>query len=543
MFRRFTKKFLPNRLDWMLKKLQKKGGRKVLLGWNRGLGDIPLGLFAIVHRIKEFIPDAEITVLTRSNLIDGFSLLQGVKTLIDPHWKRGVNYSIDPLLKKGFDLVIEHPSPTDWVYWQRGKLIPKLKWSSKHDHLYQKFFLPEGCVGVQVSAETDYGHWRNWPQTRWQELFDRLPNVPILLFGFDQEMKFANPNLIDLRGKTTLFELLSIIKHRVKTLIVPDSGISSMVYYLDEEFPIRHITLWADPNHGILKQNVPSPNTQLKHIPLIAPSKNLAALSVDEVLGVMDKKVLPILLAGGQGTRLGCQGPKGLFELMGKTLFEWFCQKLPKGSPLAIMTSELNHEETVSYFEKNHFFGLDISFFTQEMGPYGPNGNGSLFSSFKNAKLDQKFKDFDRVTVSYVDNPLTHPLDPKLIEKQADIVVQCIERKKEDQMMGALVQREGKFEVVEYTELNPAHHYPYAYSGQLAFDFTFFCQMGEIDLPSHLVEKRIDGKMVQKEEKFIFDVFKYAKKIDPLIVDRKTHFAPIKGPESIESAMKVLERL
>lgn len=74
MFRTFSRKFLPNRLDWMLKRMAKRSGKNVLLCWNRGLGDIALGLAAIVHRINYFVPDATIHVLTRSNLEQGFSL-------------------------------------------------------------------------------------------------------------------------------------------------------------------------------------------------------------------------------------------------------------------------------------------------------------------------------------------------------------------------------------------------------------------------------------------------------------------------------------
>ncbi len=552
MFRTFAKKVLPNRLDWMLKWTARKGGKKILLGWNRGLGDIALGLYAIVQRIRTFIPDAEITFVTRHNLYDGFSMLEGVKAIIDPRWRRGEPYRIDSDLKKKYDLVIERPSPTDWVYWQRGKVVPKLKWDRQYDSLYERFDLPADCVGVQVSAETGYGLWRNWPKEKWHGLFDRIQS-PILLFGFGDEPKFTHPHLMDLRGKTTLFELLSIIKHKVKALVLPDSGISSMVYYLDASFPIRHITLWADPNHGILKQAVSSPNPELMHRPIIAKDKNLANVTVDEVVAALQKKTLPILLAGGQGSRLGIKGPKGLFKITGKTLFQWFCEKLPKGTSCAIMTSPLNHEETVDYFQKNDFFGLKIHFFQQAMEPLldeaknpigqmGPNGNGSVFASFVHAGLPYVFQEFERVVISYIDNPLSNPLDLELTENDADVAVQCIERRKEDDSMGALIEREGTFEIVEYTDLDPAKEYPYAYSGQMAFDFSFFCRMGMIDLPIHWVKKKVDGKVVWKGEKFIFDVLKYAKKVQPVCVDRKTHYASIKGPESVIEAVKVLER-
>lgn len=561
MFRTLARIFLPNKFDWLLKRTARKGGKRILLGWNRGLGDIALGLYAMVQRIRELVPGAEITFITRENLRDGFSMLEGVRTIIAPDWKRGSPTKIDESLKKQFDLVIEKPSPTDWVRWQRGKVVPRIKWDKKHDPLYEKFNLSGMYVGVQVAAETNYGLWRNWPLDKWQELFDRLEKigVNVLLFGFGNEPKFENANIVDLRGKTTLFELLSIIKNRAYGLVLPDSGVSSMVYYLDESFPIRLTTLWADPNHGILKQNVASPNPQLIHCPLISEKRDLSTVSVDAVIGELLglKNCAAILLAGGQGTRLGYQGPKGLFPIGGKTLFKWICDKVPKHLPLAVMTSPINHEETVSYFRDNGNFGLDVHFFQQEMGPVldeekrpidllSPNGNGSVFRSFVKSGLADLFakRGIDLVTVNYIDNPLCNPFDPGLIAtarlQNADIAVQCIERMSSDRSMGVLVENGDQIQIVEYTDLDPRKEYKYAYSGQLAFTLPFFSQMGEVKLPIHWVRKTMDGLQVWKGEEFIFDVFPHAKKVKSLCVSRETHYAPIKGPESIEMVQNSL---
>lgn len=559
MFRTFSRLFLPNPFDWMLRRTARKKGKKILLCWNRGLGDIALGLYAMVKRIRKHIPDAEITFLTRENLRDGFSMLEGVKTIIRPNWKRGEKMELDPALVEQFDLVIEKPSPTDWVQWQRGEVVPRLKWNSAYDSLYEKFDLPD-CytyVGVQVSAETHYGEWRNWPLARWQELFDRLEklgNVKVLLFGFGNEPKFTNRNVIDLRGKTNLFELLSIVKKRCHALVLPDSGISSMTYYLDDSFPLRLLTLWADPNHGILKQAVDSPNPQLVHCPIIGAHRDLSTVNVDQVMEQLFpvERVGALVLAGGQGSRLGFEGPKGLFEIAGKTLFEWICKKVPPNCPLAIMTSPLNHKETIAYFEKNGNFGLDVHFFEQEMSPFldenqqptdilGPNGNGSVFRSFVHSGLADLFaqKGVDLVTVSYIENPLINPVDPTLIaharSERCDVAVQCIERRKSDLKMGALVEKEGKVEIVEYIDLDPTKEYKLAYSGQIAFDLDFFKKMAEMELPMHWVKKKNGDHWIWKGEQFIFDVFPYAMKVSPFCVPRETHYGPIKGPENIEA--------
>lgn len=68
MFKQIFRKIAPNPLDRLLKKAAKNNQKKFLLAWNRGLGDIPLGLYAIIYRIREFIPDCSITFLTRPKM-------------------------------------------------------------------------------------------------------------------------------------------------------------------------------------------------------------------------------------------------------------------------------------------------------------------------------------------------------------------------------------------------------------------------------------------------------------------------------------------
>lgn len=577
MFRTIARLFLPNPLDWKLKRCR---GKKILLGWNRGLGDIALGLYAIVHRIREFIPDAQITFLIRENLQEGFSMLGGVKTLVAPGWKRGEKINVKRalhLLKidpKSFDLILENPSPTDWVAWQRGHLVPRLKWNPIHETLWKKFDLPEGMtyIGVQVVAETNYGLWRNWPLAKWEELFERLSrweNVRILLFGFGDTPIFSHPHVIDLRGKTTLFELLSIVQHKCHSLILPDSGILSMVYYLDVSFPIQIISLWADPSHGILKQAVSSPNPQLCHHPLIASFRDLSTLAVETVLDLIFPKrplqtcpsveqvdagnlerVGAILLAGGQGSRLGVLGPKGVFPVLGKSLFQWVCEKVPEDFPLAIMTSPLNHKETVEFFQSHQFFGRKIFFFSQSLLPLldeeknplpiqGPDGNGSVFQAFMASGLGEQFEKLgvDLLTIVPVENPLADPADVKLVgyarEGKADVVLKCVERKSPQESMGSLVERGGRIEVVEYIDLDPAAKYVYAYTGMMAIRLSFFRQMAEVDLPLHWVRKQ----NLWKREKFIFDILPFAKKVLALSYPRSQCYAPIKSAQDVRNLL------
>ncbi len=577
MFRTLRRRFFPNPLDSMLKRLKKRGGKKILLQWNRGLGDIALGLFAIIHRIRNFIPDAEITVLTRPNLRDGFSLLKGVGILIDPAMERGKKKKIKN--SSSFDLVIEEPNPTEWVSWQRGVLTPRLSWDSSFDSLWTSFDLPEGYtyIGVQAVIETTYGSWRNWPFSYWEELFSRLeqmPNVKVILFGSEDRSCFSAKNIIDLRGKTTLFEMLSIIRHRCRHMVLPDSGILSMVYYLDLSFPIHLVSLWADPNHGILKQAVDSPNRELIHHPLIGTNRDLSTVSVGAVLNKLFpprpvcslpsppssgelKRAGAIVLAGGQGSRLGWAGPKGTFPIRGRSLFEWIIEKAPlENFPIAVMTSPQNHEATVFFFEQKGFFNREIYFFPQEELPFldekkrelkvlAPSGNGSVFRSFVRSGLGELFqkKGIDVVSVVPVDNPLADMADHLLIDYTrqtlSDAVIKCISAEKS---MGALVEREGKMEIVEYFDLDPHIAYHYSYTGMSAFSLPFFLKMGEKALPYHLVKKQILNLYAApwrikyfgwKREQFIFDVLPFGK-VSALCYPKESCYAPVKSRDSVK---------
>ena len=583
MFKTLKRLLLPNPFDAQLKRCAKRGGKKVLLGWNRGLGDIALGLFAMVQRAREIIPDVEISFLTRPNLRDGFSLLPGISVLIDPDLRRGECWEVPLSLRKlgmdpkSFDLIIARPSPTDWVSWQRGKVTPRLEWEAKHENLWKNFALPEGFtyIGVQVVVETSYGPWRNWPLKYYEQLFSRLeqlPHVKVILFGSDEKTEFPHKNLIDLRGKTTLFELLSIVRRRCSQMILPDSGILSMVYYLNLQFPIHVISLWGDPNHGILKQAVASPNLQLRHTPLIGALRDLSTVTVDRMMNALFpvkplrscpkaseaptgslEKVGCIILAGGQGSRLGILGPKGTFSILNKSLFERLCEKAPQQNfPIAVMTSPLNHQETVDFFAEHQHFGREVYFFQQEMHPFldekkrplkfapTPNGNGSVFHSFVRSGFADVFakKGVDLITIVPVENVLADPVDRSLIGyarfMQADATIKCVPREAPSESMGAIVEREGRLEVMEYIDLDPNLGCAYSNTGMMAISLPFFDQMANVDLPIHWVKKLIPGtkRWGWKGEKFIFDVFPFGK-VAALCYEKKTCYAPLKSLESV----------
>jgi ADP-heptose:LPS heptosyltransferase len=302
MLKYLWRRYGPNPFDQLLKRAKEQDKKRFLICWNRGLGDIPLGLYALNERIRTFVPDAIITYATRSDLSLGFKMLAGISLLVDPEWKRGIPFNLDATLEKmhqdrsNFDVIIEHPNPSRWLLWQLGRLTPRLSWDPEWDSLSTRFGLSKDktYIGVHVQTETNYAYEKNWPLDHWRALFRRIfseSDMEIVLFGFGCSPRFDDVKIHDMRGKTSLFEMLSIIKNHCRFLVVPDSGVLSMVYYIDVLFPIDIVSLWADPRQGILKQNVPSPNLQLKHRPLIADGGQLSTLSVDTVMEALFHQV------------------------------------------------------------------------------------------------------------------------------------------------------------------------------------------------------------------------------------------------------------
>lgn len=294
MLKKFIKGLLPNPFDTLLKSAVKEGRKKILVVWNRGLGDIPLGLYALVYKIKQYIPQASVTFLTREDLKEGFSLLSGVEVLSSSLLKRGFPFSLEDLLsslgrsRNEYDLVIEKPDPTRWLSWQIGKLTPKLEWNALWDPLWESFGLEPDAVylGAHVQTETNYTYEKNWPLESWKKLFALVYEkygCKVALFGFNPTVDLTGEGIVDLRGKTNLFSMLSIIKNRCSYLVVPDSGVLSFTYYVDVDFPIKVVSLWADPHQGVLKQKVASPNPSFVHIPLKGKKEQVSTIQVEDV--------------------------------------------------------------------------------------------------------------------------------------------------------------------------------------------------------------------------------------------------------------------
>jgi ADP-heptose:LPS heptosyltransferase len=292
VFRRLIRLLRPNPLDTLLRRAKRAGHGRFLLFWNRGLGDVPLGLYAINYRIRTFIPAARIAYITRSDLADAFAMLDGVQTIVAADWRRYEPVDTAATLRQlgissaDFDVLVESPDPTYWVRWQLGKLVPRLTWPRRWSGAAEPLGVKgRGFVAMHVHSETRYGYEKNAPLSTWQALATGLAPRPVALLGFKRDEAFAGmDHVIDLRGRTTLVQLLDFVLHQCSALIAPDSGILSLLYYVERAAPLSIVSLWSDPRQGILKQNVASPNPLLRHTPLIAPDRDLRRVGPSSIL-------------------------------------------------------------------------------------------------------------------------------------------------------------------------------------------------------------------------------------------------------------------
>lgn len=312
-----------------------------------------------------------------------------------------------------------------------------------------------------------------------------------------------------------------------------------------------------------------------------------------------------LIIAGGQGSRLRFDGPKGMFPvtpIKNKTLFQLFAEKVLAASkqagrplPLAIMTSPLNHDETITFFKINNLFGLapeQLSIFQQEMLPLldeqmnlfledqgtiaeGPDGNGGALHHFYHNGIWETWHHSGVRFLNFIliDNPLADPFDAELIGYQerihCDIVVKCTLRNDATESVGVLAKENNQVVVVEYSEMSNDERQAKTNDGTLLykcanlslFSFTMDFIQNSVagkytpPMPLHLAHKAVKhldafGHSVKTEkpaawkfEKFIFDLLPYAPRVEALLYPRETCFAPLKnfrGPYSIETVKEAL---
>ena len=306
-------------------------------------------------------------------------------------------------------------------------------------------------------------------------------------------------------------------------------------------------------------------------------------------------KVGVLLVAGGQGTRLGFNGPKGKFPITPvkkKTLFRHHAEKIlaltrryGRPIPWLIMTSEANDAETRAYFAEENNFGLppgDVIFFQQDMIPAvdesgkfflerkdrvftNPNGHGgTLLALRKSGALDLlRARGIEELFYFQVDNVLIQICDPVFIgyhiRAGADMSCKVVAKRDPYEKVGVIGYLNGRLTVIEYSDLteeemtaaNPDGSLRYN-AGSIAIHmlrraFVEELTEGEFSLPYHRAHKKIPhldehGRPVNpaapngyKFETFIFDALQYARSAVILEVERKKEFSPVKNAKGIDS--------
>ncbi|WP_238403205.1 UTP--glucose-1-phosphate uridylyltransferase [Paenibacillus mesophilus] len=312
-------------------------------------------------------------------------------------------------------------------------------------------------------------------------------------------------------------------------------------------------------------------------------------------------KVGAFVVAGGQGSRLGHEGPKGTYDIglpSGKSLFQLQAERLLNVSrragrpiPWYVMTSPDNERETVQFFESSGYFGYakeDIFFFRQNVLPaldpdgrivlsakdeiaMAPSGNGDAFRSAKQsgALADMRRRGVEWVFYYNVDNALIQIADPLFVGIAAHynhpIATKVAEKSHPEEKVGILCLRDGRPAVVEYTEVPKELMVETDRNGRLVYGLgnlsihlfraDFMEEHAEADIAYHAAHKKIKSVNVEGEpvvperpnaykfERFIFDFFPLIERMTVLNIRREEEFAPVKnkdGEDSPESARRLL---
>lgn len=304
-----------------------------------------------------------------------------------------------------------------------------------------------------------------------------------------------------------------------------------------------------------------------------------------------------VILAGGQGTRLGFNGPKGIYKIFpgeNITFFSLYIEKIKKIEekysckvPLYIMTSKKNNNETVKYFEENKYFNRKdyIRFFIQDELPmflenknlivdenrqikFASNGHGNVFEAMKkNGVISElKKRKIKYLLITGLDNILMKPIDEVplgiMIDKDVKSIGKSIKKENPEEKMGVFCKKNGKVGVIEYSEISKelakkkkGNELLYA-DAHLLWNIYRVDDLEKLSMKKakyHLAHKKCNymnknGVLVvpnkpnaYKFESFIFDFFDILDDMIIYRVDRYKEYAPIKnnvGIDSLESARK-----
>jgi len=336
-------------------------------------------------------------------------------------------------------------------------------------------------------------------------------------------------------------------------------------------------------------------------VPVWGPDRDGAILAGEDALRRGEVGV--ILVAGGQGSRLGFDGPKGalpLAPITQATLFAIHARKLLAlerktggGIPFYIMTSRANDAATRQFFDENRHFGLSkdrVMCFAQGMWPalgeaggvvmdspdhifLSPDGHGGVIRALVDTGMldDMRARGLKELFYFQVDNPLVEIADAAFIglhrARGADVSTKVCAKRDPGEGLGVAVIRGGRSAVVEYSELTDQQKCETLPDGGLkfrlgnvavhVFSFEFLARESAVELPLHVAHKKVptcdaggrtvdpDAPNAYKFERFIFDVLPDAGCALNVEFRREDEFSPVKnasGPDSPETAQRDMVR-
>ncbi|MBN1765344.1 MAG: UDPGP type 1 family protein [Sedimentisphaerales bacterium] len=355
-----------------------------------------------------------------------------------------------------------------------------------------------------------------------------------------------------------------------------------------------------EPEHTLPKEIGPAPVYTVPAPAALAPKYQQACEHGERLIA--EHKVAVFTVAGGMGTRLDFDGPKGNFPatpVRNKVLFRVFAESIIATQrryncvvPWYIMTSAANHKETVDIFKRNNYFGLpseNVMHFPQGMMPCfdrtgkmllaepyslasSPDGHGgSLRALYINGALqDMAARGIEYISYFQVDNPLVQVVDPLFIglhaldsaEMSSKAVVKCDPLEK----VGNFTLADGHMTVIEYSDLPDELARKRDENGRLMIEWgsiaihiinrSFVERLNKrgFSLPWHRAIKKVpyideSGNLIEPEkpnaiklETFVFDALPLADHSIILEIDRADQFAPIKnasGVDSLQSSHKL----
>ena len=388
-------------------------------------------------------------------------------------------------------------------------------------------------------------------------------------------------------------------------------GQEHVLKYFDE--------LSADEQQSFIDEIVETDMEVLKHYDekgaargVFSPLKTMELDEIDAdkarlkeigINAIKEGKTAALLLAGGMGTRLGSDNPKGMYNI-GITKEVFIFQRIIENlldvvneagaTPrLFIMTSDKNNDATIAFLKEKNFFGYPadrVNFFKQDMAPAcdyngklymegkgklatSPNGNAGWYSSMIKAGLDKIIEDegIEWVNVFAVDNVLQRICDPAFVGATIDAGVEVgakvVKKAAPDEKVGVICLEDGRPSIVEYYELSQEMMDAKDDKGDPAYNFGVILnylfkvsalnRIAKEQTMLHVVEKKIpyideNGELVKptepngyKFEQLVLDLIHMLDSCLSYEVIRENEFAPIKnatGVDSVESARELCKK-